>query len=151
MNSAVEPQEAVEEKVRSVLAGRTTLFLSTAVNDAPWGAGTFFAESDLFTLAIVLETGGTTLSNIRANPRVAAVVSSGSPFEPFLQGDGTAVELTDEREVEATKAALLAKAPEIAPFLQIPLVALSLRIRRWRATDVPNGWLPGKELLARRP
>jgi Pyridoxamine 5'-phosphate oxidase len=139
---------AVEEKVRSVLAGRTTLFLSTAAHDAPWAAGTFFAEAGLFELGIVLETRGTTLANLRANPRVAVVVSSGSPFEPFLQEEGTAAELTDAREVEATTAALLAKAPEIAPFLRAPLVAVALRLRRWRATDVPNGWFPGKELLA---
>jgi Pyridoxamine 5'-phosphate oxidase len=152
--AAVPPAEstaAIQEKVRSVLAGRATLFLSTAAQDAPWGAGTFFAEDGLFELAIVLEPHGTTLANLRANPRVAVVVSSGSPFEPFLQGEGTAAELTEEAEVEATKAGLLAKAPEVAPFLQTPLVAVALRIRRWRATDVASGWLPGKVLLAGAP
>jgi hypothetical protein len=82
---------------------------------------------------------------------VAVVVSAGTPYEPFLQGEGQAVVLTDERELEATKNALRAKVPEIEPFLQAPIVAVSLRLRRWRVTDVPNGWLPGKELVAPEP
>ena len=149
--ASAEPEDAgqaVAAKVRGVLASRRTMFLGTAAADRPWVAGVFFAESDLFTLALVLETSGTTLANIRANPNVALAVSSGSPFEPFLQGDAEAVILTGEDALEATKQALRAKAPEIEPFFQAPLTAVSLRVRRWRATDVASGWLPGKVLAA---
>lgn len=46
------------------------------------------------------------------------------------------------------KQALLSRAPQIKPFFGIPLEAVRLRLRSWRTTDVPAGWLPGKELQA---
>ena len=146
MDTASVPREVVEGKVRSVLASRRTMFLGTAADNRPWVAGVFYAEAGLFTLALVLETHGTTLANVRANPYVAFTVSSGSAFEPFLQGDGEAVVLTGEDALDATKNALRAKAPEIEPLLQAPITAVSLRVRQWRATDVTIGWLPGKVL-----
>lgn len=136
----------VENKVRSVLAALPYLYLSTASSDEPWVAGGFFAESDPFTLVMVLETRGKTLANIRVNPHVALVVSSGSAFEPFLQASADVVVLTDEQEVEDVKAALRAKAPQVEPFLNAPIEAVRLHVRRWRVTDVVNGWLPGKEI-----
>jgi hypothetical protein len=56
--------------------------------------------------------------------------------------------VTETSEVRAGKAALLAKAPQIEPFLAAPLEAVRLHVRCWRATDVANGWLPGKTLEA---
>ena len=138
----------VETKVREVLAALPTLFLATSCGDEPWVAGGFFAESDPFTLVMVLESSGTTLRNIKANPRVSVVVSSGNPFTAFLQGSADVSLVTEASEVQAAKAALLAKAPQIEPFLAAPLEAVRLHVRCWRATDVPNGWLPGKTLEA---
>jgi hypothetical protein len=100
---------------------------------------------------MVLESGGKTLSNIKANPRVALVVSSGSPFEPFLQGSADVVLIPDERKVEDVKNALRNKAPQIEPFFGAPLEAVRLSVRRWRVTDVVNGWLPGREVEAPAP
>lgn len=139
--------EVVQDKVRQLLAANKTMFLSTSASDSPWVAGTFFAESDLFRLTVMLETTGKSLSNIQANRQVAVVVSSGSAFEPFLQGEGDAVVLYGESDLQATRNALLAKAPEIEPLLQFPVAAVTLNIRRWRATDVLAGWVPGKVLM----
>jgi len=138
---------AVTDMVRELLATNKTMFLSTSANDHPWVAGVFFAESDVFNLTLLLETGGRTLANIRANSHVAVVVSSGSAFAGYLQGEANAVLLSGDGELEATKNALRTKAPEIEPLLQYPGVAVRLSIRRWRATDVMSGWIPGKELL----
>lgn len=137
----------VEEVVRRLLAGASTMYLSTTADDEPWGAGSFFAESDPFNVSLVLEEHGRTLRNIRRNPRVALVVSSGNPFEPFLQGSADAELLENEDQFEATTDALRAKAPQIEPLLSGPMVAVQLHVRLWRATDVMNGWLPGKELV----
>ena len=137
----------VEAKVRDVLGALPSLFLATS-GDEPWVAGGFFAESDPFTLSMVLETGGTTLANIKANPRVAVVVSSGSPFEPFLQGSADVTLVEDPGETEEIKKALLAKAPQVEPFFGAPIQAVRLHVRCWRATDVTSGWLPGKVLEA---
>lgn len=138
----------VEEVVRRLLAGSRTMYLSTTAGDEPWGAGAFFAESDPFHLALVLEQHGTSLRNIGHNPRVALVVSSGNAFEPFLQGSADAEVLEADDELEATTAALRAKAPEIEPLLGAPMAPVCLHVSRWRVTDVVSGWLPGKELLA---
>jgi len=144
--TTLDSLEAVDAKVRDLLATNKTMFLSTSANDHPWVAGVFFAESDPFHLAVLLETTGKTLANIRANANVAVVISDGSAFTPFLQGEAAAIVLSDH-ELEATKDALRAKAPEIEPLLQYPAVAIRLSIRRWRATDVMSGWIPGKEFI----
>lgn len=124
------------------------MYLSTTAGDEPWGSGSFFAESGLYDLQLLLELHGHTLRNIRQNPRVAVVVSNGNPFEPFLQGAADAQVLDGEDDIKATTEALMAKAPQIEPFLGAPLAAVRLHVTLWRATDVVNGWLPGKELAA---
>jgi hypothetical protein len=138
----------VREVVRGLLAEHQTMFLSTSGEDGPWGAGTFFVEGDPFTLELVLELHGRTLRNIRQNPKVAVVVSTGQPFEPFLQGAADAEVLDREEELAAIKGRLLVKAPSIEPFFGAPIAAVRLHLRMWRATDVVKGWLPGKELVA---
>ena len=139
--------ETVEDKVRSLLGGAQTMFLSTCSDGVPWGAGTFFAESDSFTLSLVLEAQGRTLANIKANPDVAIVVSNGDPYAPFLQGHATAVVLGDDDKARTCES-IVAKAPQSAPFMDAPIVPVSLQVSKWRVTDVVNGWLPGKELAA---
>src|SRR5688572_22850298 len=101
----------VEEVVSGLLAGAHTMFLSTSGEDGPWGAGAFFAEREAFTLELLLELQGRTLRNIRRQPMVAMVVSSGNPFEPFLQGAADAEVLEGEVETAAAIERLRAKAP----------------------------------------
>lgn len=139
--------DIVEDKVRGLLAGAQTLFLSTCGDAVPWGAGAFFAESDPFTLSLVLEAQGRTLTNIRANPKVAIVVSNGDPFAPFLQGQAEAIVLGEDDKARTCES-IMAKAPQSEPFMDAPIVPVSLRVTKWRVTDVVNGWLPGKELAA---
>ena len=136
----------IEDKVREVLAATTSLYLSTTSSDQPWIAGAFFAESDPFTLSLVLESHGRTLTNIRSNPRVAVMVCQGAAFEPFLQGDAEVSILPAGDETEAVKQSLLAKVPAIAPLLGAPIHAVRLTVASWRATDVAGGWLPAREL-----
>lgn len=141
-------ESEVEDKVRAVLAAFPVLYISTASGSEPWLAAGFFAESDPFTFVMVLEAAGRTLTNIRTNPRVALMVSSGSPVEPFLQGSADAVVLTAVEETEAVKQALLRKAPQIESLLGYPIEAVRFDVRSWRVTDVLDGWIPGKELAA---
>lgn len=140
--------DEVEQKAKDVLAGAHTLFLSTCADNTPWVAGGFFAESDAFTLVMVLEAQGTTLTNIRANPQVAVVVSSGNAFEPFLQAAADVEIVEDEAGMEEIKTALRAKAPEIEPILGAPIRGIRLRVRAWKVTDIVNGWLPAKVITA---
>lgn len=139
--------EEVEAMVQRHLAVESTMFLSTSAEDQPWVAGVFFTERGSFELSIILEVGGRTLSNIRRNPSVAVVVSHGDPFAPFLQGAATA-EVLDDDGARPVVAALRSKSPQIEPLLGAPFVAVTLRVAKWRATDVVNGWLPGVEITA---
>ena len=143
----VEADE-VEDVVASLLAGSSTFFLSTAGEDGPWGAGTFFAEHGMFELSLIVERHGRTLRNLRQDPRVAMVVSTGDPFAPFLQGSADVEILEDDAQIQATGEFIQAKDPQIAPLLGAPVVALRLHVNLWKVTDVTKGWLPARELRA---
>ncbi|MGW4483487.1 pyridoxamine 5'-phosphate oxidase family protein [Amycolatopsis sp. NPDC004368] len=93
----------------------------------------------------MIERSGRTLAAIRENPLVSVVVSTGSPMQPFLQAQAEAEIVTGE-VASAVRTALVAKVPEVQPFLAIPVETVRLHGRQWRATDVVNGWLPGREL-----
>ena len=138
-----EPDE-VHGAVTALLEEHDSLLLSSCSQDRPWGAGAYFAPLDPFRLTLILETGGTTLRNIRANPRVAVVIASGDPFRPFLQAGATATVRDDDGRQE-TFAALRAAVPQIEPLLSMPVEAMELTVEKWRVTDIVNGWLPGKE------
>ncbi|MEV4602170.1 hypothetical protein AB0K15_32850 [Amycolatopsis sp. NPDC049253] len=47
---------------------------------------------------------------------------------------------------EQVRETVVAKVPEVRPFLAIPVETVPLHVRQWRATDVVSGWLPGREL-----
>ena len=146
MSWELGPDDEVKNTVRELLATNKTMFLSTSANERPWVAGVYFAESDPFHLTLILETAGKSLANIRANPHVAVILSSRSPFDLFLQGEGDAEMIDNDEQLEAAKAAVRAKAPEIE-LLKFRATAVRLTIHHWRATDVMIGWRPGKDLM----
>jgi hypothetical protein len=147
LETAAQPvsDALIAEKALNILKSRQALFLSTTHGDTPWVAGASFAEIDVFTLTLILENGGTTLANIRANNKVAVVVSSGASYEPFMQGEAEAVVLSDD-EAENTRAALVAKIPGIEALFGYPHHAVRLNVRAWKVTDLPSGWIPAKVL-----
>ncbi|WP_410639249.1 pyridoxamine 5'-phosphate oxidase family protein [Amycolatopsis sp. lyj-346] len=148
--TTLEPA-AVADLVRNTLAAHKSLFLATSGSTGPWVGGVYFAESDEFTLNLVLEDRGRTLTAIRENPLVSVVVSTGSPMQPFLQAQAVAEILTADEDARVREL-LVGKVPEAAPFLAAPVTAVRLTVPKWRATDVANGLLPGVELPGpRRP
>ena len=138
-------QADVEHLVRDTLAAHSSLYLATAGDAGPWVNGVYFAEEGLYSVVLVLEKRGRTLAAIRSQPRVAVIVSTGSPGDPFLQAAAEAEVLADAA-AERARAALVAKVPQAAPFLSAPVEAVRLTVAGWRVTDIPNGWLPGVEL-----
>lgn len=138
-------QADVERLVRDTLAAHSSLFLATAGEAGPWVNGVYFAEDGLFTLSIVLESGGRTIAAVRSQPRVAVIVSTGSPGDPFLQATADARELAGPAGQRA-RDRLVTKVPQAAPFLAAPVEAVHLSVTTWRVTDIPNGWIPGVEL-----
>jgi uncharacterized protein YhbP (UPF0306 family) len=138
-------QADVERLVRDTLAAHASLFLATSGEAGPWVNGVYFAEDDLFTLALVLERAGRSVAAIRSQPRVAVIVSTGSPGDPFLQASADA-EVLVGGAAEYSRNLLLAKVPQASSFLSAPVETVRLTVNTWRVTDIPNGWLPGVEL-----
>ena len=147
MTTVEQNVSEVEAAVRAALAAHKSMYLATAGSAGPWAGGVYFAEVDVFTLVLVLEERGRTLAAIRENPTVALVVSAGTPMEPFLQARATAEIVTGDEDTDV-RARLLNKVPECAPFLEMPITAVRLTVPSWRVTDIPQGWLPGRELTA---
>ncbi|MCG8923194.1 pyridoxamine 5'-phosphate oxidase family protein [Lentzea sp. CC55] len=145
--TTTEQRGAVEALLHRTLAAHKSMFLATAGSDGSWVSGVYFAERGPHELVLVLEERGRTLKAIRENPEVSLVVSTGSPMEPFLQARGTAV-VVGGAEDELVRQALVAKVPEAGPFLATPVRAVRVAVPRWRVTDIPNGWLPGKDFSA---
>lgn len=109
----------VEQVEQRVLASHPEMYLATAADNKPWVSGVFFAETSTFELVLILETHGRTLTAIRSNPQVAVIVSTGQPYEPFLQG-AASVEILGSAEAADVRPALLAKVPQSEPFHQYP-------------------------------
>jgi nitroimidazol reductase NimA-like FMN-containing flavoprotein (pyridoxamine 5'-phosphate oxidase superfamily) len=144
--TTLETASEVEALVRDTLAAHQSCYLATTSEAGPWVNGVYFAETGLFTLSLVLEQRGRTLTAIRQNPLVSVIVSTGSPAQPFLQAQATA-RVVDGAEADEVRRVLLAKVPQVQPFLGTPIKAVQLKVAAWRATDIPNGWLPGRELV----
>jgi nitroimidazol reductase NimA-like FMN-containing flavoprotein (pyridoxamine 5'-phosphate oxidase superfamily) len=142
--TTTEQNPAVRALLQDTLAAHKSMFLATSGSDGSWVSGVYFAEDGPHTLVLVLEERGRTLKAIKENPEVALVVSTGSPMEPFLQARATA-EIVEGAEDEAARQLLVTKVPEAAPFLATPIRTIRLTVPRWRVTDIPNGWLPGKD------
>ena len=148
--TTMEQRTEVEDFLRGILAAHSSLYLATSGSSGPWVNGVYFAETGLFTLSLALEQRGRTLAAIRQNPRVAVIVSTGSPGDPFLQAQAMA-EVVIGDAAEEVRRVLLAKVPAAEPFLAAPIETVTLRVAEWRVTDVRNGWFPGRELAAPQP
>jgi nitroimidazol reductase NimA-like FMN-containing flavoprotein (pyridoxamine 5'-phosphate oxidase superfamily) len=148
--AAKEHNTEVEDLLRSTLAAHSSLYLATCGDLGPWVNGVYFAETDLFTLSLALEQRGRTLAAIRQAPRVAVIVSTGSPGDPFLQAQATAEVVTGDA-AEEVRRVLLAKVPAVEPFFSAPIETVTLRVDQWRVTDMRHGWFPGREFAAPQP
>lgn len=145
MTTVEQNVSEVEAAVRDTLAAHKSMYLATSSSAGPWVGGVYFAEVDPFTLVLVLEQRGRTVAAVRENPTVALVVAADTPMEPFLQARATAEIVEGDADADVRRH-LLRKVPECAPFLEFPIAAVRLTVPTWRVTDIPRGWLPGREL-----
>jgi nitroimidazol reductase NimA-like FMN-containing flavoprotein (pyridoxamine 5'-phosphate oxidase superfamily) len=146
MSWSPAPDDEVKNVVRELLATKKTLFLSTSTRDQPFVAPVYFAESDPFHLTLITERGGRSLANLAHNPNVALILSTGSPFDLYVQGAGHAEVLSDRQQLGAAMDAVRAKAPEIE-LLKLSPAAVRVTIRHWQATDATVGWRPKEDFL----
>jgi hypothetical protein len=96
-------------------------------------APAYFAESDPFHLTLIVERAGRSLANLARNPNVALILSTGSPFDLYVQGAGHAEVLSDRQQLGAAMDAVRAKAPEIE-LLKLSPAAVRVTIRHWPPT-----------------
>jgi hypothetical protein len=134
----------VIERLTELLARTPTIEIATH-GAAPWIAAAFFAEEGPWRLRLMMEARGTTLGNMLGDPRVAVMIQRGDAFSLFAQGAGQA--RVAEGAGAAFQAALIAKTPGCAGLVTLPgQVPVVIDLDRWRLTDVPAGWLPGREI-----
>jgi hypothetical protein len=145
MDLTSEQRTETDTVLAEVLAAHPEFYVATCLDGTPWVNGAFFAGTSPYDLVLVLETHGRTLTAIHANPRVAVMVSTGRPYEPFLQGSCTA-EVVDGADADEVRRVLLAKVPQAEAFFQYPHRAVRLTVSSWRVTDVARGWIPGRVL-----
>jgi hypothetical protein len=143
----VSSSAPIRAALAELLAGQKTLKLATSGGAvSPWITGTYFSETNPFTLHLTLEKAGKGMANIAANPKVAVAVDTNNPFATFAQGEGKARILTGAA-ADAQLAALRKKIPEIEPLLAGQLHVMAIDIQRWLVTSFPQGWFPAKVLV----
>ncbi len=144
-----DPTAILSKRLVQLLASNRTLKIATSGGPvSPWVATAYFAESGPFELHVMIESGGKTLANVKAHPRVAVMLENGDAFGLFGQAQGRAA-LVEAGAAERFQAEVVAKTPESAPLMRLPnLVPVRIEIDRWLLTDVGSGWLPAKELRA---
>lgn len=138
---------AIEKRLGELLAAHSTVKIATCSPDAePWSAAAYFVEETPYSLALMLESGGRTLTNMKANPRVALMLENGNAMALFAQAEGRA-QVVDGAG-ERFRDAIAAKTPGSASLVGLPgLLPVRINVIRWRLTDVPGGWLPARELV----
>lgn len=109
---------------------------------APWVLGAYFTRNG-DDLLLFLEDNGSSLSNLKKNPKLAFAVSQNDAMKDFLQGAGTA-ELLPASEYDAVMAAMKAKIPGFQ--LYTPCTPVRVRVERLHVSSLTSGWFPAKVL-----
>ncbi len=115
---------------------------STGGPTSPWVLGVYFAHegADLY---LVLEQSGRTLANLRADPRVAVLVSANDATQDFAQAEGRA-EILPGSEEDRVRQRILAKLPWFATYT--PVVPVRVRLIEATVTSLARRWFPGHKV-----
>jgi hypothetical protein len=144
----VTPREILERRLRELLASHDSIKIATSSpSGEPWISTAYFLDESPFALAFMMEPGGRTLTNMKANPRVALMLENGDAMALFAQAEGRATVVVGGRE--RFRDGIAAKTPASAGLVELPgLVPVRIEVVRWKLTDVPGGWLPAREFVA---
>ena len=107
--------------------------------------GALYPELDLI---LMVEQHGKTLTNLKADPRVAISISHNDATRDFIQASGRAI-LLPEYTIEPVMAALTKKMPWYK--LYTPCVPVGLALSELFVTSFPLGWMPARHLTNRKP
>lgn len=109
---------------------------------SPWVLGVYFAHEghDLY---LVLEQSGRTLANLRADPRVAVLISHNDATKDFVQAQAIA-EILPGADEDRVRQRILAKLPWFATYT--PVVPVRVRLTEVSVTSLSRGWFPGQKV-----
>lgn len=136
-------RESILATAREVFSQNNALSLATSGGPvSPWLLGAYFAsEGD--DLVLFLEASGKSIANVRANERVAFLVSRNDAQQDFVQGSATARPLPPSEEA-AVFARLAAKMSWFRNYT--PVVAVRLEVRELLVSSFAKGWFPAKRV-----
>ncbi len=154
----------VAERARLVIDEHNAVQLATLGGTwSPWILGAYMARAQgelaqelakaagaslypELDLVLMVELHGKTITNLRADPRVAVSISHNDATRDFIQASGRAV-LLPEYATEPVMAALTRKMPWYK--LYTPCVPVGLALSDLFVTSFPLGWMPARRLTNR--
>lgn len=128
-----------QDKIARILAENSVLTLATGDGEDLWAATMYYLE-DGTDLYCVVKPSAKTLENLKSTPRAAVTVDSRRPGR-FLQGTGRVVVMGPVDEDATLKERLLARNPQIAPFLERTpnCQMLKIVVEEYLVTDHTDG------------
>ena len=125
-----------------ILESHNAMQRVTAAPNGPWIAGVYFARigNDV---VLFLEESGQTVRALRADPRVAFVVTDNDAMKDFLQGRGDVEELSSGDDAWV-RAHLVAKVPWFQTYM--PSRGVRVRMRELRVSSFARGWFPARQV-----
>ncbi len=142
--SEITPRRALEE----LLAKHAACVLASAGGaTSPWVLGVYFAHegNDLY---LVLEQSGRTLANLRANPKVAILISANDATQDFAQAQAIA-EVLPASDEDRVRQRIVAKLPWFATYT--PVLPVRVRLTEAIVTSLQRGWFPGQKVSFETP
>jgi 1,4-dihydroxy-2-naphthoate octaprenyltransferase len=139
--------DVTRNKIAGILAENSVLTLATGDGKNLWAATMYYLEEET-DLYCVVKPGAKTIENLKITPRAAVTIDSQQPGR-FLQGRGRIVLMGPVDEDRPLKEKLIARNPQIGPFLEkIPnCQLLKIVIEDYHVTDNTGGPAPRKEFL----
>lgn len=135
----------IEEKIKEVLESNNAIMLATTGTDySPWILGAYYASEGL-DIYLLVEKGGKSFANIKANKNAAYSVSQNDAMKDFIQGKAIIKVLADDEEPKVREM-LVNKMPWYQTF--VPMVPIKIESSKIFATSLQKGWFPAKVLEA---
>ena len=133
----------IEHKIKEVMEANNAIMLATTGTDySPWILGAYYASQGL-DIYLLVEKGGKSFANIKANKQAAYSISQNDATKDFIQGKAVIKILPDEDEPRIREM-LVNKMPWYQTF--VPMVPIKIESSKIFATSLQNGWFPAKVL-----
>ena len=132
----------LEAKILEIMSSNNAVMLATTGTEySPWILGAYYVNDGL-DIYLLVEKGGKSYANIKANKNVAYSISQNDATKDFLQGKAVVHIIPDEEA--RVREMLLKKMPWYQTF--VPMVPIKLKSSKIFVTSLQSGWFPAKVL-----